>query len=122
MAKNEGPWEIQIHEEVQEWLDQLDTKTRIRNDQTIDLLVEYGPYLSRPIVDTLKGSKVANLKELRQGSFRILFAFDPWRCSILLVGGDKSGNWKQWYKGAIPLAEARFDKHLKDRTAEEEGR
>jgi DNA-binding XRE family transcriptional regulator len=55
------------------------------------------------MVDTLKGSDLANRKELRPGSIRILFAFDHWRRSVLLVAGDKSGKWKQWHKEAIPF-------------------
>ena len=61
--------------------------------QAIDLLAEHGPGLGRPLVDTIHGSTIANLKELRPGTVRILFAFDPWRSSILLAAGDKSGRW-----------------------------
>ncbi|THV42287.1 type II toxin-antitoxin system RelE/ParE family toxin [Glycomyces buryatensis] len=118
----EKQWDIFIFDEVQEWLDGLDDKARTRIDQTIDLLVEHGPHLSRPTVDTLKGSKLPNLKELRSGSNRILFAFDPWRCSVLLVAGNKAGKWNQWYKEAVPLAEQRYDRYLTDRRAEEESR
>jgi hypothetical protein len=68
---------------------------------------------------------VQNLKELRPGSagrseLRILFAFDPWRSAILLVAGDKPGNWRQWYRQAIPRAEQLLEIYLKER-AEEEG-
>jgi DNA-binding XRE family transcriptional regulator len=59
--------------------------------QALDLLAEEGPGLGRPLVDTIHGSSLANLKELRPGTVRILFAFDPWRSSILLVAGDKAG-------------------------------
>lgn len=79
------------------------------------------PRLGRPLVDTIHGSSIANLKELRPGTVRILFAFDPWRSSILLVAGDKAGRWQQWYTEAIPLAEQRYEIYLKER-AEEEGR
>lgn len=51
---------------------------------------------------------------------RILFAFDPWRSAILLVAGDKAGQWKTWYVEAIPLAEHRYERYLKERTQEEE--
>ncbi|AMM09214.1 DNA-binding protein [Streptomyces albidoflavus] len=73
-------------------------------------------------MDTLRGSAVANLKELRPGTVRILFAFDPWRSSILLVAGDKSGQWTEWYQEAIPLAEQRYALYLKEREREEGGR
>jgi hypothetical protein len=60
-----------------------------------------GPGLGRPLVDTIHGSAIVNLKELRVGSARVLFVFDPWRACVLLVAGDKSGRWKQWYLEAI---------------------
>jgi hypothetical protein len=50
---------------------------------------------------------------------RILFAFDPWRSSVLLVAGDKSGRWREWYRQAIPLAEQLYETYLKERAAEE---
>lgn len=64
-------------------------------------------------MDTLTGSHLADLKELRPGSsgtseIRILFAFDPERQIVVLVAGDKAGQWQKWYKDAIPLAESRF--------------
>jgi hypothetical protein len=68
-------------------------------------------------VDTVSGSKLSHLKELRPGSagaseVRLLFAFDPRRRAVLLVAGDKSGNWKGWYRDAIPVAEERYQVHL----------
>ena len=67
------------------------------------LLQEFGPHLGRPIVDTLKGSKHANMKELRfdcdGGVWRVAFAFDTERAAILLVGGDKGGvDQRRFYK------------------------
>jgi hypothetical protein len=55
------------------------------------------------------------MKELRvqfRGEpWRILFAFDPDRAAILLVGGNKRGD-KRWYKKHLPIADARFRRHL----------
>jgi hypothetical protein len=81
------------------------------------LLQQFGPRLGRPRVDTLKGSRHANMKELRfsaaNGEWRVAFAFDPRRKAILLVAGDKSGvSEKQFYRGLIRKADARFDAHL----------
>lgn len=53
---------------------------------------------------------------------RILFTFDPWRAGILLVAGDKAGQWEAWYRHAIPLAEQRYALYLKERQADEEDR
>ena len=102
----------------------LDRLARRRHPQPgragLDTLADLGPGLGRPLVDTIHGSSIANLKELRPGTVRILFVFDPWRDSILLVAGDKSGRWLGWYREAIPLAEQRYERYLKDRSDEEE--
>jgi len=73
----------------------------------------------RPLVDTIAGTSIANLKELRVGTVRILFAFDPWRSTILLAAGDKAGRWSVWYREAIPLAEQRYVIYLRERAQEE---
>lgn len=82
------------------------------------LLADYGPRLGRPHADTLKGSKHANMKELRfealDGEWRAAFAFDPERKAILLVAGDKSGgSEKRFYKQLIAKADLRFSAHVK---------
>lgn len=81
------------------------------------VLERFGAELGRPQVDTLKGAKHANMKELRfradDGVWRVAFAFDPQRKAVLLVGGDKSGgNERKFYKALIMSADARFDRHL----------
>ena len=81
------------------------------------LLKNYGPDLGRPTVDTLKGSKYPNMKELRfawkNGVWRIAFAFDPKRQAILLAAANKSGSdQKRVYKKLITLAERRYDMYL----------
>ena len=81
------------------------------------LLAEFGPNLGRPTVDTLKGSRHANMKELRfawNGQvWRVAFAFDPQRQAILLVGGDKCGaDQRRFYKRLLTVADERYDDHL----------
>ncbi len=81
------------------------------------LLAVFGPKLSRPHADTLKGSAFSNMKELRfeadGGVWRVAFAFDPERKAILLVAGDQSGgSEKRFYKQLIARADERFDRHL----------
>jgi len=81
------------------------------------LLAEFGPNLGRPTVDTLKGSRHSNMKELRfsyNGQvWRVAFAFDTQRQAILLVGGDKGGaDQRRFYKRLINLADRRYDEHL----------
>lgn len=120
-------WEIYLTNEVNAWLDRLvraDPDSHRQVVYAIEALAGAGPNLGRPLVDRIKGSTVHNLKELRPGSagateIRVLFAFDPWRSAILLVAGDKSGNWLQWYRDAIPHAEHLYTIYLKERTEEE---
>ncbi len=81
------------------------------------LLEREGPRLGRPHVDTLAGSKHANMKELRcnaaEGVWRVLFAFGPDRQAILLTAGNKSGvSEKRFYRQLIAKADERFDRHL----------
>ena len=73
-----------------------------------------GPALRRPLSGMIKGSKFPNMKELipPAGNIRILFVFDPKRRAILLLGGDKTDNWADWYKANIPIADAIYDRHL----------
>jgi hypothetical protein len=92
-------------------------------NQAILVLERNGPAEGRPLVDTITASRIANLKELRPPSagrseIRILFAFDPWRSAVLLVAGDKSGRWNQWYRTAIPQAEREYAKYLDQRKKE----
>jgi hypothetical protein len=107
-------WEVILISEVAEWYDSLDSQTTDLVTAAIDLLSELGPTLGRPLVDTLQGSRLSHLKELRPGSsgrseIRILFVFDPKRQAILLTAGDKAGQWQTWYTAHIPLAEQRYD-------------
>src|SRR3954463_13114050 len=79
-------------------------------NQAILVLERNGPAEGRPLVDTVTASRISNMKELRPPStgrseIRILFVLDPWRSAVLLVAGDKSGQWKRWYRDAIPEAE-----------------
>jgi hypothetical protein len=111
-------WAVIVHPAVDEWLAALDDGSLQQVIAAVRELREHGPALARPLADTVKASRHRNMKELRPGSagrseIRILFAFDPARSAVLLVAGDKAGQWRQWYKHAIPLADDRFDEHIK---------
>lgn len=107
-------WEVILLEEVERWYFTLDEDTMAAVTGAIDLLELEGPTLGRPTVDKVNGSKYHSMKELRPAgtSIRILFIFDPRRQAILLLGGDKAGNWKSWYDKNIPIAERRYEKWL----------
>ncbi|MDV6277706.1 type II toxin-antitoxin system RelE/ParE family toxin [Rhodococcus erythropolis] len=111
-------WSVDV-ELVEEWLTQLDQSSYEQVVAALELLQERGPQLGRPLVDTVTASRHKNMKELRPGSsgrseLRVLFAFDPHRKAILLIAGDKSGQWTKWYKTNIPIADDRFDTHIEN--------
>lgn len=109
------PREVLLLEEVDAWFLTLDAHTAAAVAGAIDLLEQVGPSLGRPTVDRIRGSRFHKMKELRPAatSVRILFVFDPRRRAILLLGGDKAGNWKDWYDRHIPIAEQRYEEWLR---------
>jgi len=110
------PWDVEGTEEFHAWFSGLSSAERISVAAKIDLLEEKGPSLGRPHVDTLKGSKFTNLKELiiqhAGDPYRVIFAFDPRRTAILLLGGRKTDS--KWYKTAVPEAEQIYDRYLEE--------
>jgi hypothetical protein len=107
-------WEVEYTDEFENWWDRLSEDDQERVQAAIEILESAGPALGRPLVDTLEGTRLPNLKELRPrgGHLRVLFAFDPRRVAILLLGGDKSGRWQAWYAETIPEAERLYSEHL----------
>ncbi|WP_377271602.1 type II toxin-antitoxin system RelE/ParE family toxin [Peterkaempfera sp. SMS 1(5)a] len=121
-------WEIVLLEPVDEWFLELcgsDPGTAVLVERALDRLSEAGPALGRPLVDTLTGSSLPNLKELRPGSrgrseLRLLFVFDPDREAIFLVAGDKAGRWSRWYPEAIAVAEQRYAAYREEKAEQEQ--
>jgi hypothetical protein len=110
-------WSVLFHPDFAQEADGFSQAVRIELIAGIRLLEHLGPTLGRPAVDTLNGSKHANMKELRfradGGVWRVAFAFDPERAAILLVGGDKAGvSSDRFYRGLLKRADIRFDQHL----------
>lgn len=116
-------WNVEATDEFQAWFQGLSAAERISVAAKIDLLEERGPSLGRPHADTLKGTKVPNLKELiiqhAGNPYRVIFVFDPRRTAILLLGGQKTSKGSKWYKEAIPKAQEIYKEYLKE--IEEEG-
>ena len=113
-------WEVRVSSEVERWISSIDQPTRDALFSSVNLLQEFGPNLGRPYVGKISGSKLKNLKELRHlsntsGHFRVLFAFDPDRNAILLIAGDKTGQWNKWYKKHIPIAEQIYQARLESK-------
>jgi hypothetical protein len=110
-------WVVEIADEFEPEFVALHQDVRQEILALSHLLQKFGPQLKRPHVDTLKGSRHANMKELRfdvaDGEWRVAFAFDLKRSAILLVAGDKSGgSEKRFYRQLIRKADERFDAHL----------
>lgn len=110
-------WRVASIEEFDSWFAQLGDEEREEIIAKVELLKILGPQLGRPHADTLKGSKHANMKELRgktaSAVLRVAFAFDQTRAAILLVGGNKAGvNQRKFYKTLISKADRFYDEHL----------
>lgn len=107
-------WEVEYTDQFERWWETLSEREQDGVAAAVAVLEQKGPGLGRPLVDTLQGTRVPNLKELRPpaGNLRILFAFDPRRVAILLLGRDKTDQWEGWYEEAIPAAEQLFEEHL----------
>jgi hypothetical protein len=121
-------WDVELVPEVEQWFLALvdsDPVTAALVEQAVDQLAANGPVLGRPLVDRIKRSQHHNMKELRPASagaseVRILFVFDPRRAAVMLVAGNKAGQWNRWYEQAIPVADRRYNEHLAA-LAEQEG-
>jgi hypothetical protein len=113
MGRHEPPpWEIEFLPEADRWHKDLAPDPAARITAGLDRLREVGPTQGRKLVDSIKGSRHHNMKELRTGTMRVLFIFDPDQRAVMLVGGDKSGNWKGWYKENIKHADRLYDQYL----------
>jgi hypothetical protein len=108
-------WEVEFTDEFEEWWNTLDEQEQGAVHEKVTLLEQRGPTLPYPHSSDVKGSKHGGMRELRvqhQGQpYRVLYAFDPRRTALLLIGGKKTGD-DRWYETMIPKADAVFDRHL----------
>ncbi|MFT4036034.1 MAG: type II toxin-antitoxin system RelE/ParE family toxin [Patulibacter sp.] len=110
---------MEFTDEFEAWWDELPEREQGAIAERVDLLARRGPALKRPVVGEIKASRHhPRMKELivEEGaaSIRILFAFDPRRAALLLLGGDKAGNWRRWYVQNVPIADDLYDEHLNE--------
>ena len=108
-------WEVEVTDQFLDWWRGLTIDQQESLTDRVGLLAERGPALGRPVVDRIQTSRHHNMKELRAaqaGALRVLFMFDPRRQVILLLGGDKSGEWNDWYQWAVPLADDLYDEYV----------
>lgn len=110
-------WEVEYTEEFEEWWVTLETETQDSIDVVVGLLEQRGPNLPFPYSSGINGSRHSHMRELRiqyKGEpYRILYAFDPRRVAILLLGGNKGGN-ERWYEENIPRADKLYDDLLEE--------
>jgi hypothetical protein len=108
-------WEVEFTEEFEQWWSSLSEEEQEDINAKVILLQRYGPALRRPHSDVVASSRYPHMKELRiqhaGRPYRVLYAFDPRRSAILLIGGDKTGN-DRWYEEFVPVADRLYDEHL----------
>ena len=111
------PWEVEFTDEFEHWWNSLPEAEQGRVDARVQLLMERGPNLPFPFSSQIKTSRFPEMRELRAQAggdpLRILYAFDPRRTALLLLGGDKTGD-ERWYEVNVPIADRLFEQHLKD--------
>ena len=108
-------WEVEYTDEFGDWWSSLSEQEQESLDASVRLLEERGPSLGFPHSTGIKGSRHGHMRELRTQSggkpLRTLYAFDPRRAAILLIGGDKTGD-DRWYDTQVPIADRLYDEHL----------
>ncbi len=109
-------FEIEVTDEYEKWFLLLTDAEQVDVLAIVGLLAEKGPTLPFPYSSGITAIKSKKLRELRiqhKGDpYRVLYAFDPRRAAILLLGGNKTGV-KSWYKENVPKAERLFEEHLR---------
>jgi len=111
------PCEIEYTDEFGDWWDSLSRAEQTDVASTVGLLVEKGVALCFPYSSGIRGSKHEHMRELRiqhaGKPYRVLYAFDPRRNAILLIGGNKTGD-SRWYEKQVPVADRLYDQHLQE--------
>ena len=108
-------WEVEYTDEFGNWWDQLRESEKIDIAAYVGLLEKCGPSLKFPYSSGINGSAYGHMRELRiqhaGQPYRVLYAFDPRRAAILLIGGNKTGN-DRWYEKYILMADYLYEQHL----------
>jgi len=108
-------WNVEYTDEVGHWWAELSEEEQESVAASVRLLEERGPTLGFPHSSKIFGSKHTQMRELRTQHdgrpLRTLYAFDPRRSALLLIGGDKTGDGR-WYDVNVPVADRLYDEHL----------
>ena len=112
------PYEIGVSDEFKVWYeDSLSEAEQLSVERVVEMLAVAGPMLGYPYSSGIHGSRYSHMRELRiqhEGRpYRVLYAFDPQRMALLLIGGDKTGD-DRWYEKAISKADAIYAAHLQE--------
>jgi len=111
-------WEVILVAEVTDWYLDMAPREKSALERCVGLLEDMGPALKFPYSSAIQGSRLA-MRELRyqhRGEpYRVLYAFDPRRRAVLLLGGCKGGD-DRWYARSVPIAENRYSEYLEDMT------
>jgi len=114
-------WEVEFTDEFGRWWATLSEAEQESVAASVRLLEVRGPDLGFPHSSAISGSRHGHLRELRTQHrgrpLRTLYAFDPRRVAILLLGGDKTGD-DRWYEVNVPKSERLYDEHLSQLTRE----
>jgi hypothetical protein len=117
-------WDVEYTDQFGDWWDTLDAAEQEDIAFVVRLLEERGPHLGYPYSSKVQLSKHAHMRELRAQHggrpYRVLYAFDPRRTGILLIGGDKTGQ-DRWYEEYVPRADQFYDEHIAEIADDEEG-
>lgn len=115
-------WEVEYTDELGAWWETLSEAEQESVAAVVGLLEARGPQLAFPYSSNITTSRHDHMRELRiqhtGRPYRLLYAFDPRRSAILLIGGDKTGQ-DRWYDIFVPLADDLYDQHLIALTQEE---
>ena len=110
-------WDVEYTDDFGAWWNALTEAEQESIDASVRLLETMGPQLPFPHGSDVKRSRHGHMRELRiqraGRPYRVLYAFDPRRAAILLIGGDKTGN-DRWYEVYVPIADRLYDDHLKE--------
>jgi hypothetical protein len=108
-------WQVEFTDDFSRWWEDLTVEEQESVEASVSLLEKYGPTLLFPHSSGVKQSKHSHMRELRiqhhGRPYRVLYAFDPLRVGILLIGGDKTGN-ERWYEEHVPVADRLYDEHV----------
>lgn len=115
-------WDVEFTDEFEQWWESLSVAEQDSVASFVGLLEQFGPALKFPHSSGISTSRHAHMRELRiqhaGRPYRVLYAFDPRRMAVLLLGGDKTGDGR-WYETHVPLADRLYDEHIQNLKLEE---